>query len=528
VFEPWLNLPLLVDVAICAVFAFILAMLPFFSARLASILRLGAGSQVVPLNPTPAKNRHGMMLTLYDCHHAAQCRPLREAIAMLGLDVEIRPCPDPVPGVPSPWRMELEALQRHHSSPGTDVDASTPSSLRLPYLHGLDGVPDSIQGDGLQLAKHLFSVYAAPNVDSLFRAQLFEVPPKVTMALCMVASLLRRHVEFGRLACKVDFNKLNEARDNLVAMEVEKVKRMEMEIIREEQTKTTPSTTSSSHRTTGLTPSPHLLVPSPSPSSSHSKSSAALLTPPPPAHSPSPSPGSVAALSPSHSLSSLSSPSSLRYRLLQRSATGLAQSMVPLRSVSEMKPLQVWAYEASYKCTTILEMLCSLQFRYILHTCAEGSLNRAQALIRFHANTTSSASTSASATAVSTDFPPHAHRPTHPFRSTHPHSHPHSPSHSLRRSRSPVFPILLDPNTQSLCIGWRDGVRHLHRCYLHVSEDHEHEHEHEDDDHDQDDEEGERSVEARARGRGMCRNDEGIEANHGKAAQWAEGQTMRL
>lgn len=55
---------------------------------LASALRLGLGSRVVALGPRPAGP-----LTLYDFEACPYCRKVREAISMLDLVVDVRPCP---------------------------------------------------------------------------------------------------------------------------------------------------------------------------------------------------------------------------------------------------------------------------------------------------------------------------------------------------------------------------------------------------------------------------------------------------
>ena len=54
----------------------------------ATLARLGAGSHVGPLGPRPEQR-----LTLYDFEGCPYCRKVREALSILDLEADVRPCP---------------------------------------------------------------------------------------------------------------------------------------------------------------------------------------------------------------------------------------------------------------------------------------------------------------------------------------------------------------------------------------------------------------------------------------------------
>lgn len=54
----------------------------------ASVARLGAGMEVGPIGPRPAK-----LLELYDFENCPFCRKVREALSILDLDAVVHPCP---------------------------------------------------------------------------------------------------------------------------------------------------------------------------------------------------------------------------------------------------------------------------------------------------------------------------------------------------------------------------------------------------------------------------------------------------
>lgn len=62
--------------------------MPAPTSLLASTLRLGLGARVTALGPRPTEP-----LVLYDFEGCPYCRKVREAISMLDLVVDIRPCP---------------------------------------------------------------------------------------------------------------------------------------------------------------------------------------------------------------------------------------------------------------------------------------------------------------------------------------------------------------------------------------------------------------------------------------------------
>jgi glutathione S-transferase len=65
-----------------------MAVLDRLTSVLASWVRLGSGGRVIASSTAPAQR-----LVLYEMENCPHSRKAREAIAMLGLDVEIRPCP---------------------------------------------------------------------------------------------------------------------------------------------------------------------------------------------------------------------------------------------------------------------------------------------------------------------------------------------------------------------------------------------------------------------------------------------------
>ena len=85
--EGALDLPWFLDVCLITLLAAALTMQNEWSSLAATLLRLGAGHFVTNLNT----HRQGdKPFVLYDNHRDPDCRVVREAISMLGLDVEVR------------------------------------------------------------------------------------------------------------------------------------------------------------------------------------------------------------------------------------------------------------------------------------------------------------------------------------------------------------------------------------------------------------------------------------------------------
>lgn len=85
--EGALDLPWFMDVALITLVAAALTMQNEWSSLAATLLRLGAGHFVVNLN---TQRQGDKPFVLYDNHRDPDCRVVREAISMLGLDVEVR------------------------------------------------------------------------------------------------------------------------------------------------------------------------------------------------------------------------------------------------------------------------------------------------------------------------------------------------------------------------------------------------------------------------------------------------------
>jgi glutathione S-transferase len=66
-----------------------MAPLDRFTSMLASVVRFGSGRRVIGSRQAPDKR-----LILYEMENCPYSRKVREALTLLGLDVEIRPCPE--------------------------------------------------------------------------------------------------------------------------------------------------------------------------------------------------------------------------------------------------------------------------------------------------------------------------------------------------------------------------------------------------------------------------------------------------
>jgi hypothetical protein len=332
------------------------------------VVTLGAGMLVVNLNCERAPK-----VTLYETHRDAGCRVLRQAISMLGMEAEIRSIPEAVPGIPSPWRDELQAIL---TAEGRE--------FALPYLVGID-IPEirAKQGDGAALAKILMQMYCLDPKEAF----PLDLSPKLLKTLATVASHIRAYLPWGVTAQPIAWAKVNEARDaaNVAAGAV-----------------TSPSDTETGGFTIISSP-----VPSPSSMSSStsvpvaaalpspSSSSRALPTPPLTPRTPlSPSLRTLEPTSPSIGSSGVSD-SALKLRAqMERQALArengsagrsvmVEEELHPVWSIKELQPLLLYGSEASPSCRPVFELLCSLQIPYHLKTCAQGSVHRAGLVLEY-------------------------------------------------------------------------------------------------------------------------------------------------
>jgi glutathione S-transferase len=99
---------------------------------LATLARAGSGARVGELGPRPARR-----LVLYEMENCPFSRKVREALTLLDLDAEIRPCPEG-----SPHRRELERLG---------------GKEQVPMLH--DPNTDALLYDSERIVDYLFERY---------------------------------------------------------------------------------------------------------------------------------------------------------------------------------------------------------------------------------------------------------------------------------------------------------------------------------------------------------------------------------
>ena len=208
------DFPLVVDLLICLALSFLLSFLRLFTSRLASVVTLFAGSLVVNLNTERCPR-----LVLYDAHHHAGCRVLRQTLSGLGLEVEIKSIPVQPEGAQSqlelPWRQELESLiktQRRTLSHASNAPSSSSSSLTpLPYLSGLENILPSLaskQGDGPAMARELLQHFALDPKECF----PLDLSPKVSLKLAACASFLRSFIPWGVYARPINWHRLNRIR----------------------------------------------------------------------------------------------------------------------------------------------------------------------------------------------------------------------------------------------------------------------------------------------------------------------------
>lgn len=412
--ETTLNLPWFVEILICVLWSALLSLQNEWSARAATLLRLGSGHFVANLNTT--RQGEDEPLVLYDSHRDGGCRLVREAVSMLGLDVEIRPCPDPAEGVPSPWRDELAELAAAEraaeaSNPSAPAPAPTPAkgkakpkaasppsdpnALPLPHLSSLSvlSIPPAEQGDGFALAQTLLSCFAL-DPKECFPLDLDEKPARM---LCALASRVRAHVPWGRRARKVNWARLHQRR--LEALQQEN---QEQPGHQAQQHLGQGAARSSRHGVAAPATVPEegedaatdgLPSPSPSPSSPSAVAAATSAAaggsaPATPASSRSGSAASFMMVSPqaSPSTPSISSPPLSPAGLPSSpsaAATAGASLLRPWSSVTQLQPLTLYAHESSAKCRPVFEILASLQLAHLVRTCAQGSLNRARLVMDY-------------------------------------------------------------------------------------------------------------------------------------------------
>jgi glutathione S-transferase len=94
-------------------------------SEVASLLRAGAGAGVTKLGPRPDKR-----LVLYELENCPYSRRVREALSMLDLDVDVRPCPRGA----DEHRLELESIGGKQEIPAL-LDPNT-----MAVVHGADPI----------------------------------------------------------------------------------------------------------------------------------------------------------------------------------------------------------------------------------------------------------------------------------------------------------------------------------------------------------------------------------------------------
>lgn len=369
------------DVVLCLCFAFFLSFLHLFTSRLASFVTLGAGSIVANLNcDRPPK------LVLYEAHREAGCRVLRQAISMLGMEVEIRSVPEAAAGVPTPWREDLQKIL----GGGASMGAEAREVLPLPYLVGID-TPEvrAAQGDGAALAKLLMQMYCLDPKEAF----PLDLSPKILKTLATVASHIRAYLPWGGTAHPIAWTRVNEARDLAsIAAGVVPVRSAQPSVDQPPggspivgfAPSLSPHSSQSFGGPSSVAPSPasfsSLPTPPLTPRTPFSRVDSRLDHLASPAVSPSVASSGV-------SEASLKLRAQLERQAMARSTSGtrtLVEEELPaVYSLRDLHPLTVYGSEAHPSCRGVFELLCSLQLPYLLKTCAQGSVHRAHLVMEY-------------------------------------------------------------------------------------------------------------------------------------------------